>query len=441
MRVASRMRPETRSKQRPGQNVYAESASYAHVAAAVAAANTDDVVIVPAETATWASPLIITKAITLQGAGIGQTVITGTSTASEGCISLHPDATALASGSLIRVTGFTLDANDTDIGIRVYNASATPASKVRIDHNRIINTTSRAVYIIGSVFGVADNNTVETFYHGMDGEGNDVLQWQTLDRAFGSAQNFYFEDNTFVANGVSCCHAGGNGGRYVARYNSYSGFTGNISPLLDAHGNQYLYANGGHHGIMLTEFYGNSFDLDTWGAGTYFDHRGGWALFFYNDITTTNGTTQLSVREEFDDATFPGGTDYVQKVSNSYYWNNRRNNTTLLSTAIDSDLFQREPDIANDPPSLVENREFWNHNTSYNGTTEIGVFVGSSLPANCTVGDGAWITAQSASDLTGLVGANPSTPIDGVFYKCTATDVWTEYFRPYTYPHPLRNEA
>ena len=65
----------------------------------------------------------------------------------------------------------------------------------------------------------------------------------------------------------------------------------------------------------------------------------------------------------------------------------------------------------------------------------------SSANADGTAGDGAWITAQSASDLTGLVGANPSTPIDGVFYKCTATDVWTEYFRPYTYPHPLRNEA
>ena len=62
-----------------------------------------------------------------------------------------------------------------------------------------------------------------------------------------------------------------------------------------------------------------------------------------------------------------------------------------------------------------------------------------NLPATCTVGQGYWATTQSCSDLTGMVGVNPATPISGTLYKCTSTNTWTEFYTPYTYPHPLRN--
>src|SRR5215218_1378957 len=55
--------------------IHARSASYVDVAAAVTLAANGDTVAVPAGTATWNTTLIINKAITLQGAGIGQTVI------------------------------------------------------------------------------------------------------------------------------------------------------------------------------------------------------------------------------------------------------------------------------------------------------------------------------------------------------------------------------
>src|SRR2546429_1772660 len=54
----------------------AASASYADVSAAVSAASSGDTVRVPAGSATWSSQLNISKGILLQGAGIGQTVIT-----------------------------------------------------------------------------------------------------------------------------------------------------------------------------------------------------------------------------------------------------------------------------------------------------------------------------------------------------------------------------
>jgi len=36
-----------------------------------------------------------------------------------------------------------------------------------------------------------------------------------------------------------------------------------------------------------------------------------------------------------------------------------------------------------------------------------------------------------------MVGKNPTTPISGTLYKCTATNTWTAYYTPYAYPHPL----
>jgi len=53
----------------------AASPSLADVRAAIASAGNGDTVAIPAGTATWSSTLNVTKAITLAGAGIGQTII------------------------------------------------------------------------------------------------------------------------------------------------------------------------------------------------------------------------------------------------------------------------------------------------------------------------------------------------------------------------------
>ena len=58
-----------------GAVIRARSASLNDVAAAVQAAVNGDTVAVPAGTATWTAPLTITKNITLQGAGVGSTII------------------------------------------------------------------------------------------------------------------------------------------------------------------------------------------------------------------------------------------------------------------------------------------------------------------------------------------------------------------------------
>jgi hypothetical protein len=39
------------------------------------------------------------------------------------------------------------------------------------------------------------------------------------------------------------------------------------------------------------------------------------------------------------------------------------------------------------------------------------------------------------------VGASHSSNISGTLYRCYPTNVWTVYYNPYTYPHPLRSDV
>lgn len=78
----------------------------------------------------------------------------------------------------------------------------------------------------------------------------------------------------------------------------------------------------------------------------------------------------------------------------------------------------------------------------FNGTTGTGWGTLANRPTTCTTGVAYWATDQgdwnqSSSNPYG-VNQNGNS---GVLYVATATNTWTLYYEPYTYPHPLRNEA
>jgi hypothetical protein len=96
---------------------------------------------------------------------------------------------------------------------------------------------------------------------------------------------------------------------------------------------------------------------------------------------------------------------------------------------------------------VVANRDYYpsasgiqtNATTPFDGTVGTGWGTLARRPTTCTPGvayfatdQGSWNTSTSNPYGVQQNGA------DGVLYKCTATNTWTLYYTPYTYPHPLQ---
>ena len=414
----------------------AASCSYSDVSSAVLRASARDTVVVPAGSCTWTNPLIITWGINLIGAGIGNTVITNGTGSHAALIMYQPSSYSV--NDPFRVSGFTFDLGNNGYGITlgITNKSAPfpVQTRIRIDHNRFANAADlnyQAIWDFGGMYGVVDNNA-------FDGIGYPIRHspqvggaswWNNFTIRFGvSSDNLYFEDNIFTnTTTFSDCQFSG---RYLYRYNTIS-VNMDQYPLFDMHGNQ---SSGGRTGAIEGmyscfggEIYGNQINASSYEVN-FLDQRGGSTLVFFNNVTTP-ATTFIKVREENPDSEEPTTSTQPQHVSNSYFWNNRKNlNQSLLAVY----PTERIGDIP------LANRDFWAQGDTFNGTSGVGCGTLASRPSTCTTGVGYWATNQSCSDLTGLVGANPTTPISGTLYQCTATNTWTAYYTPYTYPHPLR---
>jgi PKD repeat protein len=403
--------------------ITAASPSFADVSAAISSANSGDTVIIPAGSATWNSQLIITKGICLIGAGMANTVITSNYTPTSPnyldpksfMISYYPSNPS--ANEPCRISGFTIDCASKCHGIMLYNTTINVINKVRVDHTKILNPRSTyssryCVTIYGPVYGVADNNEWHGFY--MQFFCPDSA-WSYFSFDFGTADIFYLEDNTFVGYGAQMTVSAAAGTRYCFRHNIFDGsaMTNGVFPQFDAHG------NAAWSGTMGVELYENVTTLPAIYGETFFDHRGGKAVVYNN--TTYCSSAGIEVREEYNDnlsSPSSGPTGQPQHVSDSYYWGNRYNNGTSHQMTIwRTDTVDYGGSIGIVPQA---NRDFWNETASFDGTVGVGVGPIASRPATCTKGVGYWATDTNT------------------LYRATATNVWTAYYTPYTYPHPLR---
>lgn len=406
--------------QNPNLTFTAASPSFADVSAAVSRAKAGDTVIVPAGQAIWATQLVITKGVKLIGAGIGSTVIIGNYAAVEDRLTssaylvvYRPSNPKL--NEPFRLSGFTFDPSGKAHGLLLMNTSPNIINQIRIDHLRIENCLgSRPMSIYGTIFGVADNNQFVGCYMSVD--GLDDKTWNNVPFNFGTANSFYFEDNQMI--GVNYLILRSEmGAIWCARHNTWdaTNVSTGLYPLFDMHGN----IPNAHNSAMGVEIYGNTV-IEPGHGVKFMDQRGGMALIYENYVTST-GWAGIQVREEYLDFLNAPATSRLtgqpQHVSGSYYWGNKQNGNSAI-TPYANQTVDYGGAIGLVP---MENREFWSENTSFNGTTGVGVGLLANRPKTCTNGVAYWATDAKT------------------LYRSTAKNTWNIYYTPYPYPHPLRD--
>jgi hypothetical protein len=231
-----------------------------------------------------------------------------------------------------------------------------------------------------------------------------------------SNDSMYVENNT-ISDVSTCVCDQDEGGRYVFRYNQLNG--SGLSPWFDIHGGRGV--RGGFGG----EVYGNIYNT---GGGKLIAHRGG-RLAFHHNSASGGG-----VYAPYNNDGCPATTE--ERINNSYIFINREGHS--------GSLIQKWYYHLDDCGDVAENSTFWMDksncvypNTCSDITSGVGCGPLANRPTNCTTGTAYWATNQPCSDLTGMVGRNPATPISGTLYKCTSPNTWTAYYTPLVYPHPL----
>lgn len=436
------------------QTVAANSCSQTDVQTAVNNAARGATVTVPAGSCTWSSTLTLTKGLTLAGAGIGKTVITSTAE----MIDVEPDATTIANEDKIKISGFTFDGSNTAaIFIYIQGASGVTGTKpyryLLIGDNKFQNGGPSSSTQVGAVIQAGANGNGQirgVIYHNTFDRcniilrifsNNDTREWANTafnQLAYGTEDNLYFEDNTIM---FSSSYGGdnpgwselGQGGRIAFRYNTYDFANVNGQEIWDIHGFQNWFGqpNQGQTSTMIEENYGNTFTNAT--TYRWIDHRGSWGLFFDNVLTGSGGNSidiyGMSTPGSCPSDINPTPTNYNPVVNNSYFFNNTKNGSNVAAAMLSSG----NPTHC----TVSENSNWWNYNASCTASAcSAGIGQGTAAPTGtCTTGVGYWVASTPTATTSSSVIQN------GSFYKCTSTNNWQLYYKPYTYPHPLRGSS
>jgi hypothetical protein len=293
-------------------DVTAESCSKAHVQAAIDAAATDDIVAVPSGSCAWDGQVLITKAITLRGAGVGSTVI----------LDDAPDQlllnVQLVADKTTRITGFEFgDGGKTcAVAVACYGIrfqatnTATPSTgRFRFDHNKIdhLTTTGGSLItfiLVDKAYGVIDNNELLTsgnripiyFFTGSGYTYSDA-RWAGSTN-WGGEDFLFIEDNiiTYDSGSHYACLDAYAGARIVFRYNTAT------RCWVEAHGTE---STGRARGTRAIEVYGNTFTAND--GGSLLVHlRSGTALV-YDNVATGYGAGPVAVRLNNERTFYPFG--------------------------------------------------------------------------------------------------------------------------------------
>jgi hypothetical protein len=112
----------------------------------------------------------------------------------------------------------------------------------------------------------------------------------------------------------------------------------------------------------------------------------------------------------------PGRT-HNQMLNPNYEWLNTGAN-------IPSPLFTPNPN-----PPVAPNRDYYDYESDFTGASGTGSGTLAARPSTCTTGVAYWATDQGSWNSSGNGFGS------GVLYQCSATNTWTAYYTPYTYPY------
>lgn len=437
---------------------WSSTPDYDSINACVQNAASNDVIFVSKGTGsvTWPNRISINKSLKIVGPGMDALTV---DISSQGAF-----ITSALTG--VSISGFSFMTSNSDVTAIIVRGTGW-----RIYQNRFYSTSEsiNGVFVLAtgadttiSPEGVVHNNVVTNGKIVVFGGGNftnESLHWADPS-TLGTANSVYIEDNIFnmTWNGGSNCVDANLAGRYVFRYNS----------VVQAYAMAHSLQGEGIRGTREWEIYGNTFN--SFGNASYaaMYMRGGTGMLFLNDTTSSvdynfsilfdnvRDTTAIGVGKLCDgnsiwDENSAGKSGWLcrdqigagKDAAQWYDYNTpgpSQTHSPVYIWGIYKNGLSQSPYVASTSSTHIENdRDYYTHKATFNGTSGVGCGTLAARPPTCTTGVGYWATNQSCTNIRSMIGKKPSTPIVGTLYKCVAPNTWTAYYTPYTYPHPLSN--
>jgi hypothetical protein len=360
---------------------------------------------------------------------------------------------------LYRISGFQFQSSNTGQSIIWFDACNPGCrgqiNQLRIDHNTF-NISGGGVAFFGDTqsygyyYGVIDHNTVNantpaTLYFWIGAQDPTPPP-----SPLGAANNLFIEDNlvnvaSMTNNSVPCMSDAWGGSAMVMRHNTV------YNCSVPVHGIDHS------GGPQNWEVYNNIFVLNSGTPSSLgiddgyrmVHHQGsGEAIYFNNTFTPKtepHNPEMLSINANYVDSVCSGtpypcshqaGRDFAGNLMPIYIWNNvdRVNGSIVNGVSAASTTF------------VAPNRDFYNAvstsaNTSptspFDGTVGMGFGTLANRPTSCTHSNPSFPTRSQDAGHGGVGYFATDQGPRGTLYTCSATNTWTVYYTPYTYPHPL----